>query len=125
VIVDGDGHVVDGSDCCGTLPEDFGDVLESYLRHTSTVGHRPGRPAARSGDGIEQEVGDTLAEMSEIQNESSSAAPLDLDQIERDLADVEIALARLDAGTYWVDEITGTELPAELLAANPTVRRLA
>ncbi|HEY7625751.1 MAG TPA: hypothetical protein VH761_01740 [Ilumatobacteraceae bacterium] len=63
--------------------------------------------------------------MSEIQNESSSAAPLDLDQIERDLADVEIALARLDAGTYWVDEITGTELPAELLAANPTVRRLA
>jgi len=50
---------------------------------------------------------------------------LDLDAIERDLADVEVALARLDAGTYWADEVTGAELPSELLAANPTARRLA
>ena len=49
---------------------------------------------------------------------------VDLDAIERDLADVEIALARLDAGTYWTDEVTGGELPSELLAANPTARRL-
>ena len=51
--------------------------------------------------------------------------PLDLDAIERDLADVEVALARLDAGTYWTDEVTGAELPHDLLAANPTARRLA
>ena len=51
-------------------------------------------------------------------------APLDLDAIERDLADVEIALTRLDAGTYWTDEVTGAELPSELLAAKPTARRL-
>jgi len=50
---------------------------------------------------------------------------LDLDAIERDLADVEIALARLDAGTYWTDEVTGAELPQDVLTANPTVRRLA
>jgi RNA polymerase-binding transcription factor DksA len=50
---------------------------------------------------------------------------LDLDAIERDLADVEVALARLDAGTYWTDEVTGGDLPTELLAANPTARRLA
>jgi RNA polymerase-binding transcription factor DksA len=50
---------------------------------------------------------------------------LDLDGIERDLADVEVALARLDAGTYWTDEVTGTELPHDLLAVNPTARRLA
>jgi RNA polymerase-binding transcription factor DksA len=50
---------------------------------------------------------------------------LDLDAIERDLADVELALTRLDAGTYWTDEVTGAELPTELLAANPTARRLA
>ena len=50
--------------------------------------------------------------------------PLDLDAIEQDLADVEVALARLDAGTYWTDEVTGAELPHELLAANPTARRL-
>ena len=57
----------------------------------------------------------------------AAAAPtepvLDLDGIERDLADVEVALARLDAGTYWTDEVTGAELPADLLAATPTARR--
>ena len=51
--------------------------------------------------------------------------PLDLDAIERDLADVEVALARLDAGTYWTDEVTGALIPRDLLAANPTARRLA
>jgi RNA polymerase-binding transcription factor DksA len=50
---------------------------------------------------------------------------LDLDAIEQDLADVEIALARLDAGTYWTDEVTGAELPQDLLAAKPTARRQA
>jgi RNA polymerase-binding transcription factor DksA len=52
----------------------------------------------------------------------ASAAP-DLDGIQRDLADVEVALARLDAGTYWTDEVTGEALPAELLAMHPTARR--
>jgi RNA polymerase-binding transcription factor DksA len=51
------------------------------------------------------------------------ARPLDLDAIERDLADVEVALARLDAGTYWTDEVTGEALPDELLASRPTARR--
>ena len=50
-------------------------------------------------------------------------APLDLDAIERDLADVEIALTRLDAGTYWTDEVTGAALPDDLLAQQPTARR--
>ena len=53
----------------------------------------------------------------------ATTAPLDLNGIERDLADVEVALARLDAGTYWTDEVTGAELPAELLAGSPTARR--
>jgi RNA polymerase-binding transcription factor DksA len=51
--------------------------------------------------------------------------PLDLDAIEQDLADVEVALTRLDAGTYWTDEVTGADLPHDLLVANPTARRLA
>ncbi len=58
--------------------------------------------------------------MSDAVNQS-----LDLDAIERDLADVEVALARLDAGTYWIDEVTGEGLPQDVLAANPTGRRLA
>ena len=52
-------------------------------------------------------------------------APLDLDAIQRDLADVEIALTRLDAGTDRTDEVTGDPLPPDLLAADPTARRLA
>lgn len=53
----------------------------------------------------------------------SEATVLDLDAIERDLAGVEVALARLDAGTYWTDEVTGAELPATLLEQHPTARR--
>jgi RNA polymerase-binding transcription factor DksA len=47
----------------------------------------------------------------------------ELDAIERDLADVETALARLDAGTYRTCEITGDPLDESYLAANPTARR--
>jgi RNA polymerase-binding transcription factor DksA len=53
------------------------------------------------------------------------AEPVNLDQVEKDLADVETALARLEAGTYWTCEVTGEELPDELLAQQPTARRLA
>lgn len=48
---------------------------------------------------------------------------LDLDAIERDLADVEVALSRLDAGTYWTDEVTGAPIADETLATNPVTRR--
>jgi RNA polymerase-binding transcription factor DksA len=47
----------------------------------------------------------------------------DLDAIATDLADVEAALDRLDAGTYGTDEITGEALPDEVLADRPTARR--
>ena len=50
-------------------------------------------------------------------------AALDLDGIGQDLAGVEAALARLDTGTYWVDEVTGAALSEDLLAAHPTARR--
>lgn len=47
----------------------------------------------------------------------------DLDTIERDLADVEEALSRLEAGTYWTDEVTGESIPDEVLERNPLTRR--
>ncbi len=53
------------------------------------------------------------------------AEPLDLNRVEADLAGVEAALARLDAGTYFHDEVTGEPLPDELLDADPTARRAA
>ncbi len=46
----------------------------------------------------------------------------DLDAIERDLNDVEKSLERLDAGTYFTDEVTGAAIPDSVLAENPTSR---
>lgn len=53
----------------------------------------------------------------------TSNVNIDLDRIEQDLADVDIALGRLEDGTYWTCEVTGAEIPAEKLAENPTLRR--
>jgi RNA polymerase-binding transcription factor DksA len=66
--------------------------------------------------------------IAEPSSDTTAASPeldlaLDLDGIGRDLADVEAALARLDAGTYWTDEVTGGELSDDLLAERPTARR--
>jgi hypothetical protein len=58
-----------------------------------------------------------------MSNNSPASSPLDLDSIDQDLTDVETALQRLDAGTYFVDEITGAPLSQDLLNANPTARR--
>jgi hypothetical protein len=56
---------------------------------------------------------------------SGQGDEIDLDAVARDLADVEIALARLDAGTYWTDEVTGAPLSDEHMIAEPTARRAA
>jgi RNA polymerase-binding transcription factor DksA len=58
-----------------------------------------------------------------IPDHAAPAPPVDLDRVERDLEGVEAAMARLDAGTYWSDEITGAPLSDELLAADPVARR--
>jgi hypothetical protein len=50
------------------------------------------------------------------------APVLDLGAVAADLADVETALARLEAGTYFTDEVTGEPLPEAFLVANPTAR---
>jgi RNA polymerase-binding transcription factor DksA len=47
---------------------------------------------------------------------------LDLDAIEANLNDVEVALERLEAGTYFTDEISGSALSEDVLSANPTAR---
>ena len=56
--------------------------------------------------------------------DAAETTAIDLDAIETDLADVEIALARLEAGTYWTCEISGQALPDTLLDDKPTARRL-
>lgn len=56
-------------------------------------------------------------------NTGADAEPADLEAIGRDLDGVEAALARLDDGSYWTDEITGAPIPDEVLAADPVARR--
>ncbi len=46
-----------------------------------------------------------------------------IEAIERDLNDVDLAMDRLEKGTYFSDEVTGAPLLADLIAANPLTRR--
>jgi len=45
------------------------------------------------------------------------------DAIAHDLDDVDVALKRLDAGTYFTDEVTGAPLDSAWLAEHPLARR--
>jgi RNA polymerase-binding transcription factor DksA len=54
---------------------------------------------------------------------NANQSPLNLDAIEQDLADVDVALARLDADTYFTDEVTGEPLNEAFLQEHPTARR--
>jgi DnaK suppressor protein len=49
----------------------------------------------------------------------------DLARVEQELADVEHALARLDAGTYGTCEVCGSLLGDEALRAAPAARSCA
>lgn len=68
-------------------------------------------------------MSETASPATEPFTPAAPVAPIDLDGIERDLAAVETALQRLDAGTYWTDEVTGETIPDEVLAVDPTARR--
>ena len=46
-----------------------------------------------------------------------------VEAIERDLNDVDVAMGRLEKGTYFSDEVTGVPLRPEFLATNPLARR--
>ena len=48
---------------------------------------------------------------------------LDLDAVERDLLGVEIALQRLDEGTYRTDELDRRPIPDDVLERDPIARR--
>jgi RNA polymerase-binding transcription factor DksA len=54
---------------------------------------------------------------------AAQVSPVDLDDVERDLAAVERALERLSEGSYWTDEVTGEPIPDHILVADPTARR--
>lgn len=72
-----------------------------------------------SGDYCEGVSEDRRTSNGEVSHDSAH----DLEVIEADLAAVEAALARLEAGTYWTDEVTGEPLPGTLLEEHPLLRR--
>ncbi len=45
-----------------------------------------------------------------------------IEAIEHDLNDVDVAMDRLEKGTYFSDEVTGAPLRPEFLATNPLAR---
>lgn len=45
-----------------------------------------------------------------------------LESLEHELAELEAALERIDAGTYGVDEVTGSPIARERLEAQPAAR---
>jgi len=53
---------------------------------------------------------------------ASDGSP-DLDDIDARLDAVEVALVRLENGTYFTDEVTGKTLDEQLLISNPIARR--
>lgn len=55
--------------------------------------------------------------------DTMTADVTETDAIARDLDDVDAALKRLDAGTYFTDEVTGAPLDLAWLAAHPLARR--
>lgn len=93
----------------------------------------PTTDVAAVGDPVEQPTSDLSADVAAVggpverpSSDLSAAVeqpPADLARIERDLAGVETALQRLDAGSYWSDEATGEPIPDDVLAADPVARR--
>ena len=53
----------------------------------------------------------------------SADSTSELERLAGDLEGVGAALARLDSGEYWTDEISGEAIDDEVLAGDPTARR--
>ncbi len=65
----------------------------------------------------DQHPADTASETFEREKDVSI-----LEQLEEELAEIQSALERIDAGTYGVDEVTGEPIAPERLEAIPTAR---
>jgi RNA polymerase-binding transcription factor DksA len=82
-------------------------------------------------EGLDQGEADQVGDLSHLpQHEADEGSELFerekdiaiLEQLERELAEIEAALQRLDQGTYGIDEITGEPIAPERLEAYPIAR---
>jgi RNA polymerase-binding transcription factor DksA len=83
------------------------------------------------GEGLDESEGDQTGELSHYDQHPADTASDTferekdlsiLEQLEAELEEIEAALARLDDGTYGVDEVTGEPIDPERLDALPTAR---
>lgn len=85
------------------------------------------QPASGPDQATAQPESDQVSQMPQVtetnQHDLATDDTLDLAMIEADLDGVSAALERLDAGSYWTDEVTGEPIADELLAADPIARR--
>jgi RNA polymerase-binding transcription factor DksA len=81
-------------------------------------------------DGLDESAADEVGDITHVSDPADQGSETFerekdlaiLEQLERDLAEIEAALQRLDDGTYGIDEVTGTPIPRERLEAFPTAR---
>ena len=82
-------------------------------------------------EGLDQEEADQVGDLSHLpQHQGDQGSELFerekdlaiLEQLENELAEIEAALQRLDAGTYGIDEVTGEPIARERLEALPSAR---
>jgi RNA polymerase-binding transcription factor DksA len=82
-------------------------------------------------EGLDEEEADQVGDLSHLpQHEADEGSELFerekdiaiLEQLERELAEIEAALRRLDEGTYGIDEVTGDPIAPERLEAYPIAR---
>ncbi|HET8617894.1 MAG TPA: TraR/DksA C4-type zinc finger protein [Acidimicrobiales bacterium] len=91
-----------------------------HLRSNMDDGHihdEGSQDAAADLSHVHQHLADTASDAFEREKEFSI-----LEQVEAELADVDRALERLDAGTYGTCEACGGTIPDERLAAVPAAR---
>ena len=83
------------------------------------------------GEGLDQEEADQVGDLSHLPTHPADQASETferekdmaiLEQLERELAEIEAALQRLDEGTYGIDEVTGDPIAPERLEAYPIAR---
>ena len=83
------------------------------------------------GEGLDEEEADQSGDLSHLpQHEADEGTDVFerekdmaiLEQLERELAEIEAALQRLDEGTYGIDEVTGEPIAPERLEAFPIAR---
>jgi RNA polymerase-binding transcription factor DksA len=81
-------------------------------------------------EGLDQDAADQVGDLAHVTSPADQASETFerekdiaiLDQLERDLAEIEAALQRLDDGSYGIDEITGEPIAPERLDASPAAR---